>query len=265
MNSNTIFNAALGMVALLATPSALWAQIQISCNTPIEIDENFTSPSNVEYTKTTSGPCFLVTAANVTLNLSNTTITCNRTSPALCENAISVQATGVTVKNGSIKSGTGAWGRGVHCVSFSGVFFCKVQDLYIEDAWVSAIDGAEQVDTSVIVNSERCIRSLGQLGTSGRYFQNFCDADSVGIEAIGPSSGAFDIERNYVRAFGESGTGILLDSGNFDLTKNIIDADEYIDDSGAGTVTLSKNICGDVTRCPLPGGKPFSLSFDFPE
>lgn len=113
------------------------------------------------------------------------------------------------------------------------------------------------------MNAPVCIASHGTVSSSGRYFQNFCNATDLGISVHGPSSGTFDIERNLIRVTGTDGIGILIESGNATISRNVITADIPIDDTNAGTVTLATNVCDDLSECPLPTDEPFTFNLDF--
>lgn len=242
--------------------------VEQSCDTTVVIDETpFTL--NADYVKSAgnSDPCLLVTVNNAVLNLNNHKIICRGSSGVCNGNAVRVNASSVVVKNGSIVTdGAVTWNFAINCTSFTFNYPCTVQDLFIEDATASAIRCAQRVETSVIVNSEKCIESYISLpngGSSARYWQNFCDALGTGIDAIGPASGTpFIIERNFIRNSDVGGAGVLAQSGRFTVEHNVINADEPIDDSSA-TVTKTENICDDTTDCPSPTGEPFSFNLDF--
>jgi hypothetical protein len=233
---------------------------ELPCGGGITVTDDFTL--GADYYQTSDGNCFNVTVSGKTVNLANHKIICRKS--GYCGGAaVATAVSGVTVRNGSIVSDTGDWGLGVNCTTIGTAYFCTAQDLYIENGIFGGILGAGTVENSVIVNSTPCIGSLGTLPSSGRYFQNFCQADDVGFSVSGPSSGSFTIERNLIRTSASGADGILINAGNVTIQRNLIEADDPIDDTNAGTVTLSTNVCSDAGQCPLPTSEPFTFNLDF--
>jgi hypothetical protein len=254
------FGLSVGAAALTLVTAGGSAAALVNCNDPTVYSSDQTVADDFVKTEQESTACIIVHGAGTVINMAGHTITCD--SPTgLCGPAINCSSTCV-VRNGNIVEGSGEWNVGVQCFQFFGGGYqdCEVSNMYIEATGVG-VAGGYKVDTSVIKGPDHCVSSSKTLTSGGYYRENYCSATDAGFLVTGPASGAFTLERNFVRAGG--GTGVEVQDGNLTLDRNIVEAATPIDDTSGDTIVLDRNICSNLADCPEPTERGFSLTFDF--
>lgn len=242
---------ALSPLMLLAV-SMLTAHSAWGVNCPGSISGTYGASADISQTSGVSD-CLSLSGSGYTVNLNGHSIICNNAGG--CTNAIFNSASNVTVKNGYIVSGTGAWTIGIYNNAGNSL---TVTNVTIDGAETGVLYPGTKVQNCVLRNIQvHCIYSgTTRIPAGGDIFQNYCTSANYGFLLYGPSGAASPatVRRNYVRG------GIDTSAGGYvDVEQNIIDGGSI---TGSATTTTSKNLCDDATDCPDPDSN-FTLSVDF--
>lgn len=251
------FSGMCGLLALCAVAAPSTAAV----NCPGTITADY--PANEDLMQNTANAdCFYVNGSNITINLGHFNVICNNAAGCGYGVRVSNTSSNVTVKNGRIIPGAGAWASGIeNGISGGAAVTTTVTNVSVFDTMFGVVF-PYKVQNSVFKGiSTGCIASLGYAASNGLISQNFCSSAAVGLNIKGGATAGTSttIERNYVRAVSD---GIDTASGGYAaITHNVIDAGSPLIDPGANS-TLSENLCDSATLCPDPDSN-FSLTLGF--